>query len=303
MPSFTPSLQSLLALSVLFLAAQGAGPAPAVDETSPDEAVYAPVAGRELRVERFVLWRRTGGPTSRPAVAGFVEWRKRETGSGPQMECDARFLRGGEDATNSADVERVLHVERLTDYGPGCVWREIGPGTGRSVQAEWSADGRALDLAEWSAAGKRRGTLVAAGGASMPLYLVELLRQGGLASGRIVRFDPLARTLEPLEVRTVWLEEGGPLAEPEHLSEGDSDRGEATTPDAVGGASPTGPRTAVRTVELVRADGSLAGRYRFRGHDLVGFQWQESDLVARAVSPDEYARLEQLHAPAPAAAR
>jgi hypothetical protein len=44
----------------------------------------------------------------------------------------------------------------------------------------------------------------------------------------------------------------------------------------------------LRTVELLRTDGSLAGRYRFRGGELVAFQWQEGGPWARRASATEY---------------
>jgi hypothetical protein len=138
------------------------------------------------------------------------------------------------------------------------------------VLAEWSKDGAALDVVEWSAAGKKRGTLIASGGASMPLSLVELLRAGRITAGPVTRFDPLARTLEPLMVRTVWLE---------------NDDGDLLV------------NRDARTVELLRADGTLAARYRFAGLDLVGFQWQEGRLAARAVDETEFERLALIHLP------
>lgn len=227
--------------------------------------------GSDLRVERFVLLTQKTSARNvvTTEVAGLVEWRRRETGSGTQLECDTRFLVGATGENGRREVQRVVHIECLTERGPRCVWRELGPGSGRSVQAEWSPDGGALDITEWSKGGKRRGSLIASGGATMPLYLAELLRHGSLTAGNVVEFDPLAGTLEPLEVRTVWLEESPRL-------------------DAES-AAPKAARSR-RTVELVRADGSLAGRYRFAGLDLVGFQWQDGPLFARAVDEDEFER-------------
>jgi len=294
------------ALSLVLLAALPFAPSPRPSENDTPNARFLPArddessaasTGRDLRLEHFVLTNRVDG---RVEIAGFVEWRKRDTPHGQQMECDARFLREPLVAGGPRDVERVLHVECLTDKGPRCLWREIGPGTGRSVQAEWSEDGRALELNEWSDAGRKRGTLVASGGASMPLYLVELLRQGGLAAGSIQRFDPLARTLEPLEVRTVWLDASGPLASAEDVGES------ASTDPASNELDPNAASRrarAVRTVELVRNDGTLAGRYRFAGRDLVAFQWQEGSLFARAVGPEEYERLMSKHVPPPPSVR
>jgi hypothetical protein len=287
----------------------------------------------ELRIERFVLERRSTDENGRTRtdVAGFVEWRRRDDAAGPQLELDARFLRG---PVGVADLQRVLQVECLTERGPRCVWREVGPGSGRSVQAEWSEDGGALDIVEWSAAGKKRGTLVASGGVSMPLYLAELVRAGRITAGPVTQFDPLARTLEPLMVRTVWLEDvddadvdshvdpaaphvdrAAPHEDPAapqnesaasaRAGSGPSPAAEAIpTPDAHGqhgsnaGDAAPAPVRQQRTVELLRADGTLAARYRFAGLDLVSFQWQEGRMSARAIDAEQFDRLLAQHTPA-----
>ncbi len=235
----------------------------------------------DIRIERFVLESHTTDEygRARTTLEGFVEWRRRDDKDGPQLELDARFLHGPQAAR---DVQRVLEVECLTDHGPRCQWREVGPGTGRSVQAEWTSDGGALDIVEWSAAGKKRGTLVASGGASMPLYLAELLREGRITAGRVTEFDPLARTLEPLQVRTVWLVGADPL-----VAEAASTGALRTTDAPLVTETPKEERT----VELLRPDGTLAARYRFAGLSLVGFQWQEGRLSARTVGAEEFERL------------
>jgi hypothetical protein len=235
----------------------------------------------DLRIERFVLESRATDEHGHvhTTLEGFVEWRRRDDKDGPQLELDVRFLHGPHGAR---DVQRVLELECLTDRGPRCQWREVGPGSGRSVQTEWTSDGSALDIVEWSPAGKKRGTLVASGGASMPLYLAELLRQGRITSGAVTEFDPLARTLEPLMVRTVWLVGADPLVA-EAASAGD-----AVVTDA---ALATDAPREVRSVELLRADGTLAARYRFAGLKLVGFQWQEGRMSARAVDETEFESL------------
>ncbi|MDZ4773255.1 MAG: hypothetical protein SGI72_08995 [Planctomycetota bacterium] len=232
----------------------------------------------DLRVEHFVVYTKRVETGRAPTVdvVGFVEMRRRDGRTGVQLECDSRFLVGslGTDARRS--VQRVLHVESPTDRGPRCMWREIGPGTGRSVEAEWSRDGNSLEISEWSAGPKRTGTLIVSSGASMPLSLVELLRAGQLTSGSIVVFDPLALTLEPLFVKTVWLDDSEAIGE---------------DPDV-----DTASLAALRTVELVRQDGSLAGRYRFRGRSLVAFQWQEGATFARIVDAAQFESLLSQHA-------
>jgi hypothetical protein len=112
----------------------------------------------------------------------------------------------------------------------------------------------------------------------------------------VTRFDPLARTLEPLMVRTVWLETEDAESDGDELSPASDGRAPAPARDV-----PARTRD-VRTVELLRADGTLAARYRFAGLDLVAFQWQEGRLAARAVDGDEFERLALAHLPPPPSA-
>lgn len=263
-------LRCLLPLALL-------APLPLTTDTRATTAIEA-WSGPELRVEHFVIYTRRvdSGSTPTVDVAGFVEMRRRETPTGPQLESDTRFLVGAIGADGRRTVQRVLHVECPDGGGPRCVWREVGPGTGRSVEAEWSKDGGALEICEWSSGPKRKGTLIVSGGALMPLALLELLRAGRLTAGGVVAFDPLALTLEPLEVKTVWLDEA------RQIGDGDSSADTAT-------------RASVRTIELVRGDGSLAARYRFRGLSLVAFQWQEGPTYARIVDETEFETLLSRH--------
>jgi hypothetical protein len=273
-------LHSLLSLAVLLALPGGDGPMASQGESA--QAHCQPLGPRiEQRIERFVLESRTTDErgNTRADVAGFVVWRRRDDADGPQLELDVRFLRGSPGTNAVREVQHVLQIECLTDRGPRCQWREVG-GSGRSVQAEWSTDGGALDVVEWSAAGKKRGTMVASGGVSMPLYLAELVRAGRITAGPVTQFDPLGRTLEPLMVRTVWLESAP--APVETVNAGDRDDGTD--------AAPRAPRDE-RTVELLRTDGTLAARYRFAGLDLVSFQWQEGRLTARAVDEATFERL------------
>jgi hypothetical protein len=263
----------LRALVPLALAASGSVTIPAGESTLPPA-----LTGADLRIEHFVIYTRRTEPgrATTVDVTGFVELRRRETPSGPQLECDTRFLVGAIDADAKRSVQRVVHVECPDGNAPRCVWREIGPSRGRSVQAEWSRDGSALEISEWSTGPKRTGTLIVTSAVSMPLYLEELLRHGRMTAGSVVVFDPLGLTLEPLTVKTVWLDEA------QHPAEAEGQAAPATA--------------AVRTIELTRADGSLAARYRFRGRDLVGFQWQEGGTYARVVDAAEYASLLETHA-------
>jgi hypothetical protein len=235
--------------------------APPLDEEAIELAISA--LSKDLRVERFVLERTTLDARGHTAVdvVGFVERRRLVAEKGVQLECDVRFLRSP-NAEGARESQRLSHVECQSPTGPRCLWRELGRAGGRSVAAEWSRDGRALDVVEWGIGGTQRGTLVGARSVVMPLFLAELVREGKLASGSVTVFDPLARTLEPISVRTIY-----------------------------------GPESASRVVELTRADGTLFQRWTFAGVELTSFQWQEGNLVARRVEREEYERELALNAP------
>jgi hypothetical protein len=148
---------------------------------------------------------------------------------------------------------RVLHVERLTERAARLVWREIGSGVGRSLLVEWSEDLRALRVVEWGVDECSRTALDVEQGAVLPLYLLELARSGKATCGSYRLFDPLTRRLEAIELTTSYA-------------------------------------TRIRTVELRREDGTLAGSYRFAGAELASFQWQAGGVCARRIDHEEYAR-------------
>jgi hypothetical protein len=110
----------------------------------------------------------------------------------------------------------------------------------------------------------RRRELAVAGGALLPLSLVEHARAGLAIHGPFRVFDPLAGELELLTLA-----------------------GEAAR------AEPASAQFAAeeRTLTLARADGSLAGRFRFVGHRLTEFAWHAGGLTARAVDEVEHERL------------
>lgn len=223
-----------------------------------------PTASSEAlpRLEDFVL--ELGlDPEPKAAAAparsvGLVEWRRRRIRGGMQLECDTLFER----AEKKLDCQRVLHVENLAPPGPSFVWREVGNASGRSLLVEWTPDGGGLSTCEYGGNGARRDTFSTGGGAVMPLYLLELARNGRVTSGRFLLLDPISRSLLSIELTTTYR----------------LDDGKVGAQDA-----------ARRTVELRRDDGTLAGRYEFRGVELLAFQWQEGGLRARRIPPQEYA--------------
>jgi len=214
----------------------------------------------DVRLEHFVLELRDssgGEPVASVREVGLVCLRRRkihaEKGGreGMQLESECLFLR----ETEKGDAERVLHVERLSSEGSRLVWREWGPGRARSLTAEWTPDGQGLRMVESSRGGMPRETLSAGDGAMLPLYLLELARTGQATAGRYRRLDPLSREIEAVDLATTYREVEGVQR---------------------------------RIVELHREDRSLAGHFEFLGTELLAFQWQEGDLVARRVSEAEY---------------
>lgn len=218
-----------------------------------------------------------------PEAVGWVEWRRRRVRGGVQLECESVFPHA---------KLRVLHVESLTDFGPRLVWREFGSGHGRTLIADWPIEGRELRLTEWSVGGSITDRLGTAEGAVMPLYLAELAREGAVTYGSFLVLEPLARRLEPLELRTSY--GFGPETRPEASRELRAlEAGASSGASAHAGASAgAGARIdARRRVEWRRSDGGLAGRFEFDGDRLEAFQWQEGGLWARRSSASSHRAL------------
>jgi len=247
----------LLAVPLLLL---GQGPA-----ARPSPVLNIPDKSEEY-VEHFLLeWR---GESPHPArefrgpealelavgrgVLGLVEYRRRRTSKGWQLEQEVTFPFEG---------IRLLVVEDLNPASPRLVWRELSTGAGRTVFAEWTAGKEELRAREWGINESLRGENSTRAGAVMPLYLLELARTGRVTTGRFEVFDPLARDLKTWTVNTAY-----------RRPEGEQD-----------------PRALRREVEFIRSDGSLAGRYVFRGSRLIGFRWQEGAVRAKPVSAEDYA--------------
>ena len=215
-------------------------------------ALPAPARAGTCEVETFAL-EVAERPGAAASTVGAATWTRREDEHGLQLEWSLRFF-----AREGEPERRVFHVERLTRDGARLVWREQGIGAGRCLVAEWTPDGGGLRTIDWSGREVRRVVVDAGAGAVMPLYGSELARRGRASAGTLVRFDPLSRALEPVALATAF--EPGIGEDVAH---------------------------APRTVELSRADGTLAGRWRFRGTRLESFAWQEDGVVGRRVEGEE----------------
>jgi len=150
---------------------------------------------------------------------------------------------------------RVLVDERHTSE-PSFVWRELrtSDGLGRTWMVDQEVGGGAVRTTSHGIGTRCHGVLEGPLPV-FPLALIEKLRAG--EEPRSVRtLDPLAMSATELGVRVVHLEERG-----------------------------------LRRAELTRSDGSLAGRYRFRGTVLEEFQFQDGNRRARTCDEREYRRL------------
>lgn len=190
-----------------------------------------------LGVVRFVH-----GPDAEPMPDGPVE----------RLEQEITFF--------DADT-RVIHIERLHPNVRRLVWREVRPGSGRTLLVNWSLHAGMRSTETIGGAIVRRDHDVSRG-AFLPLYLVDLARERNAFDGAFRVFQPLARAIEDVHLET-WVEIGS------------------------GGA----PGEADRFVlSMRRSDGTSAGRYAFEGERLVAFQWQRGGPVAREISRNEYDR-------------
>jgi hypothetical protein len=229
------------------------------------ERASAPVVAGQ-RVEQFVLvWPHStampaGLGTASEALAeaararqlGLVEIRRDSFSGSPQLEVEIDY---------PFENLQVLAVECLDPRSPRLVWREVSDGAGRTLMAEWTARNEELRVREWGIDGSLRETKQTRSGAVMPQYLLELIRSGAVTSGSFEVFAPLSHALEHWTLKTSYRRE----------------RAAATT--------------YLRQAELRRDDGTLAGRYVYRGEDLLEFQWQEGGAVARRLAPAEFAEL------------
>ena len=147
---------------------------------------------------------------------------------------------------------RVLHSERLGPSVRKLVFREIRARSGRTLHLAWKPDGSAR-LAHTTGGEVRRSVETLERRTQLPLGMIEYARRGALVPGRYPVFEPLAGRVG---MQDIALE--GPANE--------------------------------RSLQAKRTDGSVAGEWRFRGSDLVGFRWQAGGPLATAISADEYER-------------
>lgn len=162
---------------------------------------------------------------------------------------------------------RVRHVEVLEPEGLRLVWREMGPGRGRTVLVEWKREEPAVRVTDTNAGVVHRSEIDASAGALMPLYLLEKLRAGDLLEGSFRRYEPTSNSVEELGLAPCPL---------------------VPFPGSPGGLALFAD---ARVLEWRRSDGGCAGRYAFDGRRLVAFQWQDGGATARAIEEGAYRKL------------
>lgn len=158
--------------------------------------------------------------------------------------------------------ERVLvvHSERLREDELSLTWREVGKTAGRTLALRGSREGT-FTISDSSAKGTEKRSVPGTAG-EFPLAFLEVARRGGKLPVEVALFDPASGAFEAVNV-----------------------------------ISRSPPRSAERVIELVRPDGSLRTRARFQGDEWTEWCWQEGGLVARSITPEDYARaLEKYHA-------
>jgi len=194
------------------------------------------------------------------AAVGFASLHRTPTPQGPQLEWQIHF---------PEQELRVWHVETRNDQGARWVWREQQPRRGRTVVAEHAGD--RVEVTEWGRECVWRKTLAASGPSCFPLELQELLRRGELAAGELCLFDPLSNEVESVRL----------VLRPEPRSQ--------TTPGpvSIAGEELLAPMND-RHAELVRADGSLALGWTFRGEELQSFRWQRGGWIAVRVGVERF---------------
>ena len=230
-------------------------------------------AERRVRAEYFLV-------EEAPAVAqphedavdtapvALVAWRHVRSESSELLERDVYFREDG---------IRIRHSERLVAPGAGgsprLVFRELRRNGGRTWLAELDRAQRRVEITGWGGVHALHEVWHFDAGVQMPLALLELVRAGLVSEGRFECLDPLVGGAAAVFVTThtglAGVDEWVPPGLAALLARGAADR----------------------TVELRRGDGGLAGRFVFRGRELLAFQWQAGGAWAHRIDEAAYRRL------------
>lgn len=224
-------------------------------------ALAALSAPQELRTpqpavaECFVL------ESSTRECLGWVRFLERPAVDGRTLEAEWAFLRP------NRSPWQVRHVEELRSSGSRLVWREYSEQAGRTLLLDCKERAQDWTLESILRDDRERRQLSTAGGALLPLALLDLCRDGQLAAARVRVFEPLeAGFVERTVTTRISLE---PLG--------------------------------TRLVEWQRSDGGSAVHWCFEGRSLVSFRIGPA-LVGRRISDAEWQRaLESAHQPLAAA--
>jgi len=212
-------------------------------------------------VETFGLWATGAGPGDAPL--GVMRHVRLQRPSGAwQAEQDLVLF------------EPALRVHQVERHGANLcqlIYRELAPGSGRTVRARWPQPqarpplGRAERLREWepqviqwTGDDRRVDEFPAARGWWGSLSLIERQRWGLLVPGEVVRFEPLAGRPEPLRVTV---------------------------------SSPQGPLAGWRWYAWEGPEGEARGWMLYWKQELVALAWQGGGLVARRIQPQVHDEL------------
>lgn len=230
-------------------------------------------ADRHLRTEYFLVEEAPASPRSgeapeEPPPVAVVAWRHVRSESSELLEREVYFR---EDGLRLQHSERL--VAHLAEGSPRLVFREQRKDGGRTWFAQLDRAMRRMETTEWGGTHALHEVRQFEAGVRMPLALLELARTGLVSEGRFQCLDPLVGGAAPLFLSTfpglAGVGDGIPAGLAVLLREGAPDR----------------------TVENRRGDGSLAGRFVFRGRELLAFQWQEGGAWAHRIDEAEYHRV------------
>lgn len=230
-------------------------------------------AERRVRAEFFLVEEAPaadlpGEDAVETAPVALVAWRRVRSESGELLERDVYFREDG---------IRIRHSERLATHVPGglprLVFRELRRKGGRTWLAELDRAQRRVEITEWGGVHALHEVWHFDAGVQMPLALLELVRAGLVSGGRFECLEPLVGGTAAVFVTThpglVGADGWVPAGLAALLARGAADR----------------------TVELRRGDGSLAGRFVFRGRELLASQWQAGGAWAYRIDAADYHRL------------
>jgi hypothetical protein len=215
--------------------------------------------------EAFLLEDADGG------ALALIVWR-RLTMDGEDLLERETLWRGG---------MRILHDEHPQSGSPRLIWRElpIERRRGRSWLADIDMQSNDVQTVHWGTAGKVHGNLQGQAAVQMPLALIEELRTERGMTRRARVLDPLSASADEM---LIHVRPGASPRQP--VAEARRNALEVLSLPA---------DTRVRTVTLIRADGSIAQRTLMAGGEVLAFQFQDGGAWAQRITTQRWQYLAQ----------